>query len=287
MQFGQHTKEDIQKINERWLGNDEVSLPSDGDICYACPYNRDQNAISTSIFSEHVKNTHPNSLQTEVNPPSHTIILECSIRKGKIKASPMFHSTVIDFCGDNDIEACRTNKKIDPALKLYNNIPLMINSNADLAKGRANGTLCRFLKIKLKQNANMYKKKWDGKLINTVSIDDFEYILCEHYPDSLCKIKTFKLIPESDSAKINLKMQGQIMAIGGVNITQFPVNSNIATTGHKLQGMTKDALIVHSWSYSFQHWIYVVLSRVCTLSGLYLCRKLDENKPITCDEDLI
>ena len=77
------------------------------------------------------------------------------------------------------------------------------------------------------------KTNWDGKLINTISVDDVEYILCEHYPDSFCKIKTFKLIPESDSAKINLKMQGQIMAIGGVNITQFPVNSNIATTGHK------------------------------------------------------
>jgi hypothetical protein len=28
---------------------------------------------------------------------------------------------------------------------------------------------------------------------------------------------------------------------------QIPANSNDATTGHKLQGMSKDAIIVSSW----------------------------------------
>ena len=34
--------------------------------------------------------------------------------------------------------------------------------------------------------------------------------------------------------------------IGNVAITQIPVNSNIATTGHKLQGMSKNTLIVNN-----------------------------------------
>jgi hypothetical protein len=38
--------------------------------------------------------------------------------------------------------------------------------------------------------------------------------------------------------------------------------------------LTKDNLIVVSWSNS-TNWIYVVLSRVRTLSGLYLFRKLN------------
>lgn len=71
--------------------------------------------------------------------------------------------------------------------------------------------------------------------------------------------------------------------IGGVTVKQFGVNSNIATTGHKLQGMSKDKLIVCSWNYSFDNWIYVVLSRVRTLSGLYLCERLDENKDFPVD----
>ena len=34
--------------------------------------------------------------------------------------------------------------------------------------------------------------------------------------------------------------------IGNVAITQIPVNSNIATAGHKLQGMSKNTLIVNN-----------------------------------------
>ncbi len=41
--------------------------------------------------------------------------------------------------------------------------------------------------------------------------------------------------------------------------TYLPINSNISTTGHKLQGSTLDTLVVNSWTFSIQHWIYVVL----------------------------
>jgi hypothetical protein len=47
----------------------------------------------------------------------------------------------------------------------------------------------------------------------------------------------------------------------------IPANSNDATTGHKLQGMSKDAIIVLSWptgnlTAMFKNWEYVVLLRV-------------------------
>ena len=49
---------------------------------------------------------------------------------------------------------------------------------------------------------------------------------------------------------------------------------------HKLQGMSKDAIIVSSWptgslSAMFKNWEYVVLSRLRTLSGLYLIKPID------------
>ena len=46
---------------------------------------------------------------------------------------------------------------------------------------------------------------------------------------------------------------------------------NDATTGHKLQGMSKDKLIVVSWSF-IANWIYVVLSRERTLKGLFFLK---------------
>ncbi len=64
---------------------------------------------------------------------------------------------------------------------------------------------------------------------------------------------------------------------------QIPANSNDAITGHKLQGMSKDLLIVSSWptgglAAMFENWEYVVLSRVRTLSGLYLVKPNDMEK---------
>ena len=80
-----------------------------------------------------------------------------------------------------------------------------------------------------------------------------------------CSVQ-FPLAPDCDALKI---------ALGNVKVKQIPVNSNIATTtGHKLQGTTKDILIVDCWSYTFANWVYLVLSRVRTLDGLFLCRCL-------------
>ena len=59
---------------------------------------------------------------------------------------------------------------------------------------------------------------------------------------------------------------------------QIPANTNNASTGHKLQGMSKDVIIVTSWPTGFKNWEYVVLSRARTLSGLYLVKPIDMNK---------
>jgi hypothetical protein len=48
------------------------------------------------------------------------------------------------------------------------------------------------------------------------------------------------------------------------------LSTPIATTGHKLQGMTKDALVVNEWNYRCANWVYIVLSRVRTCKGLFL-----------------
>ena len=60
-------------------------------------------------------------------------------------------------------------------------------------------------------------------------------------------------------------------------ILQFPVNNDLATTGHKLQGMTKKFIIVSQLNYSTVNWIYVVLSRVTKLSGLFLLHPIKPN----------
>ena len=58
---------------------------------------------------------------------------------------------------------------------------------------------------------------------------------------------------------------------------QFPINNGLATTGHKLQGMTKQYFIVSQLNYSTPNWIYVVLSRVTSLDRLFLLQPIKEN----------
>ena len=54
---------------------------------------------------------------------------------------------------------------------------------------------------------------------------------------------------------------------------QLPIIVNNATTGHKLQGSGVDCLFVHNWSY-VTNWVYVMLSWVKTLKGLFCHKKL-------------
>ena len=100
-----------------------------------------------------------------------------------------------------------------------------------------------------------------------------EYIKCEHWRKdrSMEPQKTF--IMKADECTVHPSLPsfgGSKISLGAVKITQFGVNSNIATTGHKLQGMTKNKLVVSSWMYLVRNWVYVVLSCVQTLDGLYL-----------------
>ena len=59
---------------------------------------------------------------------------------------------------------------------------------------------------------------------------------------------------------------------------QIPANINDASTGHKLQGMLKDVIIVTSWPTGFKNWEYIVLSHARTLSGPYQVEPIDMNK---------
>ena len=92
----------------------------------------------------------------------------------------------------------------------------------------------------------------------------------------------FKMKPEKFSPTVSVKSHPRAPA--SINftcrMTQFPINLNDATTGHKLQGMSKDVVIITSWPRGglFKNWEYVVLSRVRTLDGLYLFEPIDLEK---------
>ena len=94
------------------------------------------------------------------------------------------------------------------------------------------------------------------------------------------------MTPQSRTFTVNASPNDQVLTTTKMKckVLQLMVNSSDAITGHKLQGLTKDNLIVYSWDKS-TNWIYVVLSLVRTLSRLFLVwqLKLSDIKPLSRD----
>ena len=62
-----------------------------------------------------------------------------------------------------------------------------------------------------------------------------------------------------------------------IKFTQFPINISNCRTVHKLQGRSIKNLMVSSYDYT-DNWIYVVLSRVTTIEGLFLMSEINHKK---------
>ncbi len=81
--------------------------------------------------------------------------------------------------------------------------------------------------------------------------------------------RRFKLEPEQFSPEVSVKHHhaSSKKVTLQCKMKQIPANGNDATTSHKLQGMSKDAIIVLSWptkslAAMFKNWEYVILSHV-------------------------
>ena len=268
-------------------------------------------------------------------PPEHTLIIEGNITSSirstnRQRIDRHLRNHIITSCGDANV--MMGSKHIDPALCLYIGAYLICIDNKHLTDKvpRGNGTICRVLGFKLKENAQSYQcKNYYGKKVWTVSSTDVEWVECEHVNKTslLLQLETqitelkrqldlpqndhqseqeriksnlddlnnklakeligrrFKLEPEQFSPEVTVKLYNAFSkkAVFRCKMIQIPANSNDATTGHKLQGMSKDVIIVSSWptgslAAMFKNWEYVVLSRVRTLSGLYMVKPIDMNK---------
>ena len=315
---------------------------SKGDCCYACPTNKERNSIQSAIFRKHVKATHPTMSSNEM-PQTNTIIIEADITssttmKSNRKIDSHLLHRIITTCGDAN--AMFGTKHIDPALCLYKGAIVMCIDNKHLKNEvpRGNGTICRVINFKIKQNAPSYKcKNYYGKKVWTVNAIDVEWVECEHanktemilqletqiheYTSQLdlienktqiktnqiqvkidtlksrlstiMKYRKFKLYPEQCSPKVSIKQHTtsprKIQFC--CKMKQFQIISNDATTGHKLQGISKDLIVITSWptgglAAMFKNWEYVVLSRVRTISGLFLIKPIDMNKSFKPSEEL-
>jgi hypothetical protein len=179
-------------------------------------------------------------------------------------------------------------KFVDTFLKLTTKMPLMYTENHDDSNGIANGMLCFLSKVVLHTNAmesDFSSTNVDGYYVWTIDASKVDYLLCQIDRSN----RTFKVKADHVSCKINFPIQlipsQKIRKIVRTSVNHFWVLANHATTGHKLQGQTKESLFISDWHYGLS-WQYVVLSRVTTLKGLFLLKLLQKDVDFSQDSRL-
>ncbi len=179
-------------------------------------------------------------------------------------------------CGEDDVKCAKIEGRVDPVLKLHRRCRVMLTKNLKVTSGLANGTCAIVEQVVLKHGEVVSFIILDnGTQVPAVLASQVSHLILSHTSDRILPHK-FRMeprkysikakLPKAESLRVNEKDKDVIE----MKISQLPVVSNDATTGHKLQGRGVDQLYVHNWSY-VTNWPYVMLSRVKTMAGL-LCR---------------
>ena len=273
---GRLTEEHIDIINER-VNRGASSLPD--DVQYATFLNRDRASINVGLFDK--------SSASEGDDTRNAIVILSSalrVRSGdkvyKDQANA-FERWFWQVCGEGDCKPDPFQGRFDPALVLYYDRPVMVNKNDDVEAGVANGSRAVVVRVCLKVGVVPAIIKLGDFNIPAVRAHQVEKIVLRHEKPNITP-REFELVPQKHSftARVPLPDTLQATRTGGseklkMTGVQLPIVCNNATTGHKLQGSSVDNIFVHSWT-TVPNWIYVVLSRVKTIEGLFLRLPLDK-----------
>ena len=130
--------------------------------------------------------------------------------------------------------------------------------------------------MQLKADVDLQPIQMHGYWVNAVSTNDVEYLELEWQDSSQFKGK-FRVFPVSGVFKVRIpivEMGTNLRIAPNIQMTQFPVVINHATTGHKLQGKSMDALVIAEWSKVKK------LGLCCSIKGPFTCRTVP-NEPNT------
>ena len=295
------TQDDIDLINTRFVcaANSLFETEIPPSAVYATKNNVDRSAINEGLFYQHLARTH--SQHNQIEPPLHTICIKASDISFKTKNSRSYNTIknrneadlIYASCGDGHVKS-DCGKRYDPMLKLYVGRPLYINDNIDVPSCIANGAMCTFKGLNIKDGiipSNCIDVvQIDGYYVNSIEAKYVENITVEMLDGNTnpAQPKIVKLQPtitKSCLAHFPLPWDGPITRKTKriwrrIKFTQFPVNIANARTVHKLQGRSIKNIVISSWDYT-GNWVYVVLSRCSTLKGIYLRKPLLKTRPMS------
>jgi hypothetical protein len=269
--------DDRKILNSRVIDGINVKMPNPATVRFATYYNKKRCNINADVFLDYLQRHHLDC--TEGNICESAIVVKANALWVKNKTKLTFDQRKVLFeeCSEADIKNTH-NQRCDPLLCLFYGCNLMGNENSDVGNGIANETTCIFRKVHLKIGTTLQRIRMHGFWVFAASVEDIDCLELEWQDSSMYQGKFFVFPQESKYlVKYPVAELGKKVRIGtNMYLTQFPVVINHATTGHKLQGKSMIALVIAEWS-KVKNWAYVVLSRVKTLSGLFLTEPIPED----------
>ena len=270
IRVGSVTTDDVEKINTRLLGN--VTLTEKVDcmdtrVTYACTTNKRRNEVINECFQRYVRENSPTySSDSEALPSA--ILIKGDVSRNGVLLGTEFHQMLWSICCDHNVIGS-TQVKVDPCLKLFFGCPLLITCNT-LQKRKliTKGTSVNYAGIKWKAGFSPETENYCGFKVLSGSVHNIESLYVQLESKAIRELK-----PEIFLVEIRADESSEVLR--GFEVTQFAVNVNLAATVHSMEGMTKDIVIVADESKKSPWWLYVILSRVTSLNGLFLL------KPVT------
>jgi hypothetical protein len=263
-------------LKSRVVNGKEIKNPNPLETKYATFFNAKRAAINASVFQTYLNSYHKGKSKFEI--PQTGIVIKATTIWNKNKIPLTFDQRKVLFEECLEAHVKQQNKMCAPLLCLFSGCNLMVITNKDVVGGIANGTTCKFRKVVLKPGSEFDSIQMSGYWVNTISIDDVEYIEVE-WQDCDQFVGKFQITTEIGVFKVKYPItkfgiSSRIQT--SIEMKYLPVIVNHATTGHKLQGKTVKSLMIAEWS-RVKNWVYVVISCVKTLDGLFLTNKLPED----------
>ena len=168
--------------------------------------------------------------------------------------------------------------RVDPALRLFVGRPVMINQNLDVENFMANGAMCSFKSLKLKNGYEDFDTiNCDGCFVRCITADKVQSmeVVLEDSSDK----KVLTLETTTNSMKVSFPSVNMFESRVShktdrktklsIKLTQFPISVADARTVHRLQGRSLETLLISNWSFP-PNWVCVALSRVCNSDKLFV-----------------
>lgn len=252
---GNPTIDDIRFINHMCYVGNKDALPE--GITYACYRNIDRDAINTATFENHCLRR---AKLSNTNFADDAVIIlsdNLQIKKSNGTYDVLSKNGQLRYwtrCGEDDVKIGTITTRMDPALKLYRNCPVMLTHNENVADGKANGSraLVERVVLKVGETASTAQLS-NGVNVSVVLASQVCHVELRHcnsriVPSSfLLRAKEYTFDVKFPTSTAISSTTGNERELLGIKATQFPFISNTATTGHKLQGATIDKLFVHKW----------------------------------------